>query len=183
MSDPSERLRVRLGAVFAAREARLRAEHELARAEARRREAFLQAFGERVRDDVRPAFETAADVVEAHGFEGRVKLDLRPEEGLPSVRFEMHPGGDREGDPALGRACLRYAADAENERIDVTADVDGGDHAAFARSHHASWPILLADLDAATIERQLTELVELAVDEEPRAPRSQEDGRPDEAPR
>ena len=167
MTDPAERLRVRLGAIFAARERRVREARERADAEARRLEARLLAFRERVHDDVRPAFETAADVVEAHGFEGRVKLDLQPEEGPPSVRFEMHPEDDAERDPALGRATLSYEFDAEREGVRVATTIDGGDHAAFARSHHAEAELPIDRLRAATVEHHLADLVARALDEDP----------------
>ena len=165
MSDPAERLRARLEVNCAAREARLRAERDAAEEAARRREAFLGAFADRVASCVLPAVEVAVAAVEAHGFEGRVRHDPEPEEGQPSVRFEMHPGGDEGRDPALGRATLRYEADGEAQRIQVERSVGGGAHAAFARSFRDHERLELHELTAEAIEVHLAELVARAVDE------------------
>ena len=165
MIDPSDRLRVRLGAIFAAREARLREARGRDEQEALRREAFVASFRERAQDCLRPAFEVAADVVEAHGFEGRVKLEFEPEEGRPSVRFELHPGATQDHDPMLGRAALRYEADVEAQRVVALSSVGGGDYAAFARSFETSEEFAVDALVPETVERHLAVLVARAVDD------------------
>lgn len=167
MADAAERLRARLDAIFAAREARVRAERERRQAAARRRAWFLDAFREWVSARVMPAFEVAAATVKRHGFEGRVKSELEPEEGLPTVRFEMHPAASGGEDPALGRATLGYQADADGEVVRVAATVGGGAYAAFARSHASHDELALDALGADTVERHLAELVARALDEAP----------------
>lgn len=167
MADAAERLRARLDAIFAAREARVRAEREREQAAARRRAWFLGAFRERVSTCVVPAFEVAADTVKRHGFEGRVKSELEPEEGPPGVRFEMHPEASGAEDPALGRATLGYEADPDREVVRVAATVGGGSYAAFARSHAAHDELALDALGTDAIERHLAELVARALDEAP----------------
>jgi hypothetical protein len=165
MSDPAERLRVRLEVIFAARDARLRAQREKAEEAARRRAAFLDAFAEKASSCVLPAFEVAVRTVEAHGFEGRVRHDPTPEEGPPSIRFEMHPGGESDRDPALGRATLRYEADPEGLQVQVERSVGGGAHAAFARPFRHEARLGLHNLSEEAIEAHLAELVARAVDE------------------
>lgn len=171
MTDPADRLRTRLEAIFAEREDRLREARERADQRRMRRQAFLDGFRERVRNDILPAFDIAVDAADSHGFHGRVRSDLEPGDGDPFVRFELHPSPGGEEEPALGRAALRYEASVAEQRVRRTVRIGGGEHSAFAHPHEASETLSLDALSPESVERHLADLIgrALAVDrsEEP----------------
>ncbi|MEX2501559.1 MAG: hypothetical protein WD336_04225 [Trueperaceae bacterium] len=163
MSDTGEALRRRLDTLFETRAERVRRERERREEARRRRASYLRAFQDRIEERVAPVFEVAARTVEAHGFEGRVRQDLEPEEGGPWIRFEMHPGDVGNDGPVLGRATLRYRGDPYAERVVVERSVGGGDGDVFAQEGHEAERLRLDDLGAERIEEDLAVLVARAI--------------------
>ena len=162
-ADRNDPLRDRLEALFDIRAERVRLERERREAVRRKRAAFVAAFVEQAQERVRPAFETAARTVDAHGFEGRVRDASTPEEGPPWIRFEMRPGDAKEDGPSLGRATLRYLADPPAERVLAERSVGGGDGDAFAQEGQESERLKLEDLTSARIDQDLAVLVARAI--------------------